>query len=732
MNNGVTTIKTSYMLPKYENPDGYCIFLYKNVENGETLTCKGSFLPKIARIHYEMTGTWEESRKYGKSFSVQSYTEIIENNKESVIAYLSSGVIKGIGKVTAERIFLRFGMDSLKVIEQEPERLLSIKGISPKKLEAIETSYKMNTVNRAVIEFLLPFGITSKQTVKVIRDLKIKSVMEIKEHPYRLHNIHGITIQCVDAIAKKLGIPEDSRERVTAHAIHVLMEAEASGSTGMEANAFGLCLIRSLNSRHFSTGNICEYTIELIKNGTLKFIKKMENDRKITYLYRSYSYEKEKEIAEYLYELSQVEQPEHVNVRADIMQQCSEEDVLLDETQLLAVEQIIRSSVLVVTGGPGTGKTTTIKQAADYLNKHEKGRRIVFMAPSGRAARRIKEATGYEGFTINSMFNLRPGESWEEVNEELCLDNTTIFVDEFSMVGIFLMHAMMRRIRPSCRFILIGDEDQLPSVEAGSVLRDIIASGKVPVVRLEKIHRQNENSMICANSFKIKNGLADLAQGPDFHIVQCLNGEEAQQKMVASYMKYAAQYGIGNIYCIVPRREGASGVKELNATLQAKLNPPDSNMREFKANGVCFRVKDPVMHLKNGIDVANGDIGVVTHIYVDAEDGLILEATYFGDMVVRYNTDTINELALAYAFTVHKSQGSENKIVLTYLSKECGRKMLTRNLLFTAISRGKMVDELYLTNDDALRLAIENDNKEERQTGLRDHMSKVFGDWKYI
>lgn len=722
-------LTTTYMLPKYENADGYCIFLYRNVKDGTTVTCKGNYLPKTPNIKYEMSGVWEQSVKHGRSLSVYSYREIIENNKESMVAYLSSGVIKGIGKVTAERIYLRFGNSSLEVIEKNPEKLLSIKGISPRKLEQIKASYEEKVVSRAAIEFLLPFGITAKQTMKVIKSLNIQSVLDIKKQPYRIFNIHGITIHAVDAIARKLGIPEDDEERIAAHANHVLIQGELSGHTGIEANEFGLSLIRSLNSKIFTKANICEYTIRLIKEGRVRYAKIEKDGKKRTFIYRSYTYEKEQNIAKKIYALSQFKPPVHKNVRQEINRQCAEENLQLDETQMQAVEQIIENSFLVITGGPGTGKTTIIKQAANYLKTHEKNRRMVFMAPSGRAARRIKEATGYDGFTINSVFNLLPGESWDLFDEDSCIEDTTFFCDEASMVGVFLMSAVLDRIRPSCRFIFVGDEDQLPSVEAGSVLRDIIASAAVPVIRLTHFHRQNEKSLICLNSRKIKAGMSDLEQGEDFHIIQCAGSEDAQNKMVTAYMRYVKEYGIENIYCIVPRKDGYAGVKQMNSILQEKINPLKEGMQEFKAHGMKYRVNDPVMHLKNGKDIANGDTGFVSRIYVDESDGIVLEVTYFGDTVIKYTMDNIDELTMAYAFTVHKSQGSENKVVLTYLSRECGIKMLKRNLPYTALSRGKVIDELYLTKDDALKIAIENDDKELRNTSLKYHLQRVFSKW---
>lgn len=730
-NKEIVTITTSYILPLYENEKGYCIFLYKRMEDDKTITCKGNYLPKISHIKYEMEGVWEETQKHGMNFQVQSYREIIENTKEGIVSYLSSGVIKGIGKTIAERIYLRFGENSLSVIENTPEKLLTIKGISAHRLDLIKNSYREKKVSREVIEFLLPFGITAKQTVKIIEELRIKSVQDIKKNPYRLFGIHGVSIQCVDAIARALEIPEDSMNRIKAHAVHILMQAELNGSTGIEAKEFGYSLIRSLNSDFFHKDNICSYTIALIKEGVLKHTKVKEYNNAKTYIYRAYTYRIESEIAEKIYDLSRQEVPEHKDVRHDLQMQCQKDNLELDETQIMAIESIIKNPFLIITGGPGTGKTTIIKQAADYLKEHEKGRKILFMAPSGRAARRIKEATGYEGFTINSSYGIIPGATWDN-EEEFSIEDATIFCDEVSMVGIFLMHAMMCRTKLSCRLILVGDENQLPSVEAGAVLRDLITSGMVPVVKLTTIHRQKKNSLIYQNSKKIENGQSDLQSGEDFHIIHSNNSIEAQEKMIASYIYYVGIYGIKNVSCIVPRKEGYASVKAMNTILQDKLNPKTEGAMEWKAHGMKFRVGDPVMHLKNDMEVANGDIGYVTKIYVDEEDGITMEVLYFGDTIIRYNMDNIEELTIAYAYTVHKAEGSENKVVLSYLSKECGIRMLKRNLPYTASTRAKELFELYLTNDDALKVAIANDDKANRKTSLQYHLTRVFGGWMCI
>lgn len=727
----VEKITTTYILSKFmDDKSGYCIYLYKDESTGNTVTCTGNFLPSTPKIRYCMQGQWKDAGKFGKNFVVDHYSEIIEATKESIVTYLSSGIISGIGKATAEKIYLRFKADSLKVIEESPEKLLSINGISTRKLEKIKTSYKEKRLYRNVVEFLLPYGVTPKQTVKVMNELNIHSITEIKANPYRLHNVHGISIQCVDMIAKTVEFPMGSMERLRAHATYVLLQNEKSGHTAMEANHFGRELIRSLHSNAFHYGNICDYTIQLLKEGYIKHCKIQLQGKEITMIARSKTYLAETNIAKAVYQLDHTQQPSHKNPMAWIQKNCQKDGILLDSYQMDAVLTIIKNSFVIVTGRPGTGKTTIIKQTAEFLQANESDREIYFMAPSGRAARRIKESTNFNGRTIHASLGLLVSDDHTmSENEIVSIENATIFCDEVSMVGVFLMAIMTERIKPGCRLVLIGDENQLPSVECGSVLRDLIASKMIPVIKLSKVHRQAEKSNIYINSKKIESGQADLSEGADFQIIKADSSLEAQKLIVEHFVDYVYKYGIQNIYCIVPRKEGYAGVKSLNAALQERINPPVDGILEFKAKGMILRIGDPVMHLKNTDEVANGDIGYVSRIYTSIDEGSIVEITYFGDTVIKYSTDQADEITLAYAFTVHKAQGSENKVVLTYLSKECGKNMLKRNLLYTAISRGKILDELYLLNDSALSIAVATDDRAFRLTTLSFHLTRVYGGW---
>lgn len=721
MSSDVINAKFSY--PLFENEKGYCIFLYKTDSN-EKVTCTGNYLPKYDHLTFEMKGTWKKTEKHGMNFQVESWQEVIDNTKEGIIAFLASGMIEGIGIKTAEHIYAAFGNNSIEVLEKEPEQYLQIKGISKRKLEKIKESYAKNHCMRELTEFLLPYGITSKQTTKIYRDLKIQNVDTILAAPYALMQIHGVTVHMIDNIVRKNNLSLESEERLIAHVKHVLSENELDGNTGMNAEDFGIALLNSLRTPCYTRNNICGYVIELIKKGVIKY-KKYETPAGLkTVIYRPYLFKLEEELAKKLLELSKVEQEPHENILQKIRLRCMELKIKLDKGQEKALLKGIAKSLMLLIGGPGTGKTTLIKLLAWFLEMEEPERPIYFVAPSGRAARRITESSGYPASTIHKFLHIRPG---EEPDEDVVFENATIIIDEFSMVDVFLASMLFRSIKEGCRVIIIGDPGQLQSVGAGAVLRDIIKSNTVPMSFLTNIHRQSEGSMIYENAQNIVHGRHVIQEGSDFRIIQSVTPEEAQEKMIASYLAYVKKFGLQKVYCLCPCKDRTAGVKIMNSILQEKINPLKQGDIELEAYGMKFRKGDPVMYLKNGDEVSNGDIGYISEVREESDDGIVVYVTYFGDTILRYTIEEIEDLTLGYAFTVHKSQGSENDVVITYLSRTIGKKMLKRNLINTAITRGSHMVELYLTHDDALDTAIDNDDSESRTTSLQYHLEFQAG-----
>lgn len=720
------TIEVKFAYDLYENEKGYCIYHYIKCDTNAKITCVGNYLPKYKSIKYAMTGYFKKTEKYGLNFEVQTFKEIIENNEESIVGYLSSGLIKGVGKAIAERIYNEFGNESINILEHSPEKYLKVKGITRKKLDKIVDSFKENHVLRELIEYLLPYGITTKQVVKLYNEEGIQSVEQLKSSPYKLCNVYGITVNTADLVAKKFGYPMDSRDRLIAHVNHVLAENEADGNTGMYAEDFGIALLNSLKTPCFNKGNISEYTVSMIKAGIICHRKVKEDNVIRTIIYRTVAFRTEAKIAEKIIKLADYPQPQHDSLDDDILQSCAKDGITLDDDQFEAVKSAVCNSFTVITGGPGAGKTTIIRKIANYLEEHERKRRLYFMAPSGRASRRITESTGYNATTIHKAENLRPGENYNTKEDKVEFENATIIVDEFSMVDVFLANVLFDSIKLGCRVILVGDVNQLPSVGPGSVLRDIINSGSIPVIRLNHIHRQSDTSEIYQNGRKIIEGKHDIKEGSDFKIIQSDTPKQAQDKMVEHFLSYVDQYGLDKVYCLCPCKDNTAGVKVMNEVLQDRVNPHKFGDPEFKAFGLKYRIGDPVMHLKNNMEVSNGDIGYVTRIY-EKEGEATLVVTYFGDTEVEYTNENADEMTLAYAFTVHKAQGSENKIILTFLSRINGKKMLKRNLINTSITRGKNMVELFLTNDNALDMAIDNDDSNKRVTSLKDHLIYLSG-----
>lgn len=726
MQEQIEKIKVQYTATKFENNDGFCIYLYQNPETKEMYTCVGNNLPKYKNVTFEMMGQFKRNKKYGLNFNVQTYTEIVENNKKSIISFLASGIIKGIGKATAEKIYDKFGNESIDIIENHPERLVEVNGISKRKATLIKNAYKENRVLKNLIQFLIPFGITTKQAVQIHQKLKIMYPSEIKEKPYKICKIRGITVETADLIAKNTGFPMNSKERLLAHVRHVLTENEVNGNTGIEVNEFGRNLIRSLNTPEFyNTSNLCDITIQLIKERSLTCKKIMFGNKVKTIIFNPYTYQIETDVAKKCIELVNTKQ----NISEDYMQRmlklCSDMHFQPDANQLEAAVETIRSSLTVITGGPGTGKTTIIKLIAKYLKEYEK-KHLIFMAPSGRAARRIEETTKYKASTIHKALGLRPDtEILEE--DKVTFEDCTIIVDELSMVDIFLFYELMESIQLGCRVILVGDVNQLPSVGPGNVIRDLIDSGAVPVVRLTKIHRQSEHSVISENAKKIVEGNHDIKTGNDFFIKNHMSPQQARDSMIEHYVHYAKKYGVEKIYCLCPCRENIAGVRDMNTEIQKRMNP-DAGKLEFHANGYSYRIGDPVMHLKNDDEVSNGDIGYVDSIY-HADEEIVMDVLYFGDTRITYTHENADEMTLAYVSTVHKAQGSESDIALLYLSRTIGKKLLNRNLLNTAITRGKKLEGLFLTNDDALNMAIDNDDSENRITSLKYQLMYQSGEF---
>ncbi len=688
--------------------DGYGVKVYETGKN-ERITCRGYFLPDNKRLVYSFTGQFINDKKYGYEFEVENYTEHVTNDKDSIITYLSSGVIKGIGAKKAEDIYKMFGSKTLTVLETNPEKLVMVKGISRNTLEKIVKSYNENKGAREITKYLLPYGISPKMAMAVFRQFGFDSVRKVKENPYVLCMVRGLTFEDADRVAEKEGIPKDSDERFFACAMYILKCNELTGSTGMELNDFGTKMFQTLNSPLITPSSINKKTITLIQSKKIRLIK----DQGIQFLYTQAAVSREKEIAENIIRIShsklkkQYSREEISSVLKNVLQSCH---ITLDNIQKNAVIESLYQSMLIITGGPGTGKTTIIYVIKEVYKRLYPEQECIFLAPTGRAATKISESTNEDARTEHSFLKLY--NDAPELENEVLIENSLVVVDEFSMTDVYVAHALFNAIAENNHVVIVGDPAQLPSVGPGQVMADMINSNVIPIVRLKNIYRQNENSQIFLNALKMKEGSTDIIDGADFHFVESSSMEDIKNAMAERYVEYVKRYGILKCMCICPYKKHTAGVHEMNHLLQERVNPAAYGKKQVEVKGMIFREGDIVMHLTNTETVSNGDIGLINNIYYD-DDGYHIQAK-IEKHDMEYTKENIEQLTLAYAVSVHKSQGSQAKGVVTCLTF-FHREMLFRNIPYVAFTRAS--DDMTAFGErEALNYAITHKMKSERYT----------------
>ncbi len=701
----------------YDESSGYSVCQYRDIESGKKVTCVGTNLPTIKNISYDFVTEEFSTAKYGKSCRVISWEEYVNKTEEDIVAYLSCGMFRGISKKVAQSIYAAFGEDTISVLDNDIDKLISVPGIGKKTLEKIKKSYIEKRANREIAAKLIKYGISINAINRIYETYKSDALRIIEEEPYELCSIRGITFLMADMIAKDNLFKEDSYERVKAASNYVLTEDMMYGNVCMPKKDYAIKLLRVLNTSKITKDNILDFVLRMIKDGTVRYNKRVTSEGKREYFYYPLTYKTERDIAVRIKTL--LSQKKRIASDIDKLIDKYAGSIALDETQREAVRVGVTEPIFVITGGPGTGKTTILKLIAQINEELNSGNdNNVFLSPTGRAARRITESTGFPAKTIHSALGLGIVDDERFADEkgfhEECLKDVNVIVDEASMIDLWTMSGLLRNIKDST-LGLVGDIDQLPSVRCGSILRDLIQCGVIPCVQLDTIHRQSADALnICENAQNIKNGRHVLNTGDDFHIIEAESLEKAEDELIGAALQQIYLYGLENVKVLCPFKKGSCGVYRVNTILQNVLNPSKGETELKIPNDMVLRAGDPVMQLKNIEDVANGDVGYVLEITSDEVKVLF---TGENPVSVDYSyMDAKEQLTLAYATTVHKSQGSEFDSVVLCLTPKHGL-MKKRNILYTGITRGKHQVTLIGTYE-AFYESIDNNMIEDRHSML--------------
>ena len=726
------------------NENGYTVM--NLVSEGEEITCVGTCRGLGQGENITAQGEYIEHPMYGRQFKLNSYQVTLPRDSVSMERYLGSGAVKGVGAALAARIVKKFGEDTFRIIEEEPERLAEIKGISSRMAQEIAVQMEEKKELRDAMVFLQQYGITNALAVKIYDAYGMELYSILKENPYRLaEDISGVGFKLADELAFRIGIHTDSDYRIRSGILYTLLGAVGEGHCYLPMNI--------LLERAHMLLNVAEESIR-------PQLDNLMMDKKLVIkgdcVYAASYYYAELNCARMLYErnLSMTEAQNLPSQDAAMERQLEklarELKMELDELQLQAVAQCIRNGIFILSGGPGTGKTTTINMIIRYFESQ--GLDIMLAAPTGRAAKRMTETTGYEARTIHRMLELNSALSDEnsrkirfERNEENPLETDVIIIDEMSMVDIQLFQSLLKAVIPGTRLVLVGDVNQLPSVGPGQVLRDLIESDVFPMVKLQRIFRQAEESDIIVNAHRINRGeqIALDNKSRDFFHLERNDVNVIYKHMIQLIREKLPGYVNADaldVQVLTPMRKGALGCETLNNILQRYLNPPDERKKEHVSGDTVYREGDKVMQIKNnyqiewevvsrygipvdkGTGVFNGDMGRILEIN---EGAAALVVEFDEQRRVTYPFALLEELELSYAVTIHKSQGSEYPAVILPLL--AGPRMLfNRNLLYTAITRAKSCVTI-LGSSDTVRSMIDNVSENRRFTGLTERIREVCG-----
>ncbi|MBU5481046.1 SF1B family DNA helicase RecD2 [Blautia sp. MSJ-19] len=721
----------------FRNEDnGYTVMVLKGVEDDEELTCVGTFPVITQGASVEAEGRFIQHPVYGKQFQADRLTEKMPEDALAMERYLGSGAIKGIGAALAGRIVRHFGEDTLRIVEEEPERLAEIKGISEKKAREIAMQISEKADMRKAMMFLQKYGISLNLGAKIYQKYGDSVYSVLQENPYRLaDDISGVGFKIADEIAYRIGIHTDSDYRIKSGMVYTLLQATGEGHTYLPKDEL---FQRASDLLGVDASYMEKHLVDLAMER--KIIQKEQEDQIL--IYPTQYYYLELNTARMLRELDIFCPEDEAMIERRLVQIEKETGTVLDEMQKKAVREAAGHGLLVLTGGPGTGKTTTINAIIRFFEGE--GAELRLAAPTGRAAKRMTEATGYEAQTIHRLLELsgmpeddREGQPIHfERNAENPLEADVIIIDEMSMVDIHLMHSLLMAVTAGTRLILVGDENQLPSVGPGNVLRDIIRSGQFPVVELKKIFRQASESDIVVNAHKINEGEQVVLNNKsrDFFFLKRYDADIIIRVVIALIQEKLPKYVEAKpfeIQVLTPMRKGLLGVDRLNQILQRYLNPPDASKKEKELGQGLFREGDKVMQVRNnyqleweirgrygipiekGVGVFNGDTGIIKTINEFAETA---EVEFEDGRWAEYSFKQLEELELAYAVTIHKSQGSEYPAVIIPLLSG-PRMLMNRNLLYTAVTRARKCVTV-VGSEETFREMIRNEKQQRRYSSL--------------
>lgn len=715
---------------------GYCVAAFKTDDTSVPAAARSKYAHKDRKVHFtavgygipatdsidlELEGKWQTT-KYGVQLVIEHFAEIIPQTIDGIIGYLSSGLIAGVSDITARKITDKFGINALSVIENEPKRLSEIKGLSDKKIKKIVDSYAQNKSLRSIVSYLSPFGITLNKAVRIQEMFGDKSMEVLNERPFELCDISGFGFKTVDAIARKIKCKPNDKMRIKAAAKYIMTEVKSEGHVFMEQKELRYRCFELLNDdlKYVSVTDreIRECIIELIR------AKNLINNNGMIYL--PHMFNAEVELAKKISERALTEVFQYPNLDSVVDAAQRRLGIVLTDAQSDAVKMCFKNNLSVITGGPGTGKTTVLKVIISVYESLTGKSDILLAAPTGKAAKRMAESTGMPGArTIHSALGLRSDSSEAESG----IEEGLVIIDEMSMVDLSIAYKLMMNVHSSSRIVFVGDADQLPSVGAGNVFFDILRSECVEVTRLDTVFRQKGTSRIALNAEEIRNNGSKLLYGNDFNFITADTDAEALEILKHCYRQEVDDNGIDNVQILAPfRSRGETSVKKINDVIREMVNPFVGEENELFCDGNKLRLNDRVIQLKNVNGINNGDVGFIKSIYLD-EDELKHAIIEFTDGIrADYHERELDIVDLAYATTIHKSQGSEYSTVIIPIMMS-HYIMLKRNLIYTAITRAK--NKVILIGEKrALMAAIHKNDSTKRNTLLAERIKMYTNELK--